>query len=224
VSLEQQFYVLFPILILFRNWVIVALCAVIFLFFAFVQKDVWIWYNRADTLAVGLVVGLLSHTSIYRGISPSAISEALLRSLSAVVLLGFLLFGTAGLIVLGFFPVVPALVTITCGIVVLLASYDRGYLFPDNRLTSLMATIGERSFSIYLTHNLAMATSTEVFKRLAPGTKFDASWDVPMVMVALVFLVLFTEASYRLIEVPFRAYGKAKHSGRAFRQTRSLPQ
>ena len=208
VSLEQQFYLLFPLMILLRNRTILVLSALVFLFFAFVPRDVWIYYNRVDTLAIGMAIALLSRTSMYNAIAPTGISETACRFLSAGALLGFLLFGTAGLIVLGRYPCVPALVAATCGIIVLLASYDRGYLFPDVRLTKIMAAIGERSFSVYHTHNLAMAASTETFQRFVPAATLNASWDVPMVAVALLFLVLFTEASYRFIEIPFRARGK----------------
>jgi peptidoglycan/LPS O-acetylase OafA/YrhL len=212
VSLEQQFYVLFPALILLRNRAIVIICVLVFVFFAFVPKNVWIYYNRADTLAVGVVIGLLSHSTLYRTIEPRQLLQTIPRAISTAALLGFLLFGTAGIIALSLFPVVPALVTIVCGLIVLLVSYDRGYLFGPGTCTGILATIGTRSYSIYLTHNLAMAASTETFLRMAPrGTIFGSEWDAPMIVLAVLYLAVFTEASYRIIEIPFRTYGRLEN-------------
>lgn len=209
VSLEQQFYLLFPVLILLRNRTIIVICILVFLFFAFVPRNVWIYYNRADTLAVGMVIGLFSQSALYQSIEPSKVLQNLPRAIPAATLLGFLLFGTAGLIALGLYPAVPALVTVACGVIVLLVSYDRGYLFGPGTATDVMARIGERSYSIYLTHNLAMAASTETLLRLAPsGTTFGPSWDAATVVLAVMYLAAFTEASYRFIEVPFRAFGR----------------
>jgi peptidoglycan/LPS O-acetylase OafA/YrhL len=174
----------------------------VFLFFAFVQRDIWIWFNRADTIAVGVMIGLLSKTAPYvqLGRFASFLRYGVPRAISTTALLGFLLFGISGPLTRGIYRPVPALATITCGLLVLLASYGQDYVFGKNIATRIMAAIGERSYSIYLTHNLAMATATETFLRLAPsGTKFGPAWDVPMTATAVVFLAIFSEASYRLI-------------------------
>ena len=95
VSLNSSSTRLFPVLILLRNRMIVIICLLVFLFFAVVQRDIWIWFNRADTIAVGVMIGLLSKTTSYAPIGRFVIflKYGALRAISTATLLGFLLLG-----------------------------------------------------------------------------------------------------------------------------------
>jgi hypothetical protein len=57
--------------------------------------------------------------------------------------LGFLLFGTSGLVTIGVYRPVPALATITCSLIVLFASYGQDYVSGRNTATRTMGAIGE---------------------------------------------------------------------------------
>jgi peptidoglycan/LPS O-acetylase OafA/YrhL len=216
VSLEQQFYLLFPAIVLLQRRFLIGLGFAIVVFFAFVHRDVWVWYNRVDTIAVGILIGLLSETSACKRLEPTFLRNWGLNWYAAGSLLGFLLFGTAAMrYYLDLFVAVPAIVTVIVGALVFLASFNQGYLFSPGAVTDAIAHVGMRSYSVYLIHNFAMFATTETFFRLSPsGSALGPAYDIPMVATATVYLAIFVHFSYRL-EVHFR--------GKAFRVRHAVP-
>jgi peptidoglycan/LPS O-acetylase OafA/YrhL len=209
VSLEQQFYLLFPALILLRRDVLIVLCVIIIVFFALVTRTIWIWFNRVDPIALGILLALTSKSPFYSRLEPRFLAHAGARFLSTTLLLGSLLVIPSILAQNGMFYRSPMIITPLCGVLVFVASFNRGYLFGQGTLLQVLAYVGERSYSIYLLHNLSMALAHEILLRVDPSSQamLGPDYDFLLVLLAIVILSSLTELSYRFVEVPFRNYG-----------------
>jgi peptidoglycan/LPS O-acetylase OafA/YrhL len=115
------------------------------------------------------------------------------------------------------------LVAILSAALVLIASYDQDYLCPNGPLKQIMLWIGARSYALYLTHIPAYLAAREIWFRIEPpDTVFDSAYGLRLGLTATVLLLLFTEANYRFIEVPFRRRG-ARIAERLGRRVAAYP-
>jgi peptidoglycan/LPS O-acetylase OafA/YrhL len=122
--------------------------------------------NRIDTISVGIVLALVSETATDRRSEPAFLCSRSLQWTFAPILVGFLQLGPIAMNSLALVPAAPAAVTAGIRAIVFLVSYDRVYVFKNSRLPSVLFPVGERSYSIYLAHNLAMFATTEMFSAL----------------------------------------------------------
>ncbi len=208
-SLEEQFYLLAPVLIwLFRRrigLVALLLAAVQML----IARDHWVGllaFFRTDAIFLGVFLALATHQPWYRRAEPGAAHTGAARwaALGLVLLL-------AAVPTLKPFPQYIGAVALISVLLVWLASYGRGYLLGPGRTRDVLVWIGERSFSFYLAHILAFASARRIVLGLGadPATHPWLSYGA-LLLVGTVLLVLLVEASYRWVEVPWRRKGRVR--------------
>jgi len=205
---EEQFYILFPIfLILFaapsRFKIFLALIALHVIPDRSEFSDV-LWITRMDAIMWGCAIYQFSKTENYRLLEP-----ILFKRPWIVVVGSFVLIAMLGLTISLIKIKMVSLVAIWSAMLVLLASYQRGYVlgFPSP-IKSIFLWIGSRSYGLYLIHIPVYFMTYELWFRIA-GPDFDSTYTTLLVLTAIPFLCLLTEINFRLVEVPLRRKGAA---------------
>lgn len=207
-SLEEQFYFVFPIIFfIFRKNIIYPL--IVLFFFQFFQvRSEWslLWAFRFDAIILGLLTALFSKTYFYRRIDPKFLMKNKYFALAALILSIFLMIYIPApqnriSLSVGFLSII-------CGTLVWLASYQKNYInFEINIVRNIMSWLGSRSYSIYLSHIVAFRLSYEIlyqFSDVGYSISEDSFLNLLFISVPLVFV--FSEASYRIIEVPSKKW------------------
>lgn len=207
-SLEEQFYLLFPIVALSLGtrrlpWLLLALI----LAQAAWTRPVWSpgWAFRTEAIAIGVLIALFTRSPLHQLIQPSFSNVWQKRA----VMLGLCL-------LLVTVPAEPAIVrfnttllAMVCGVMVWLASYETSAASNRNGPAArIMFWAASRSYSLYLAHMTVFGITREIWLRLSPpGTIFDSHYTVRFGLTALVLTVVAVELSYRLVETPARRHG-----------------
>ena len=207
-ALEEQFYLLFPLLVFVaRRWLAAALVVVV-LVQAPLDRTIWHIVFRSDALALGILIALWQQQRV---------PGARLRVAEAIpVALRPLLF--AGLLVLMWLAananltgrhIQFTLVAWIGAALVVLAAQDRNLLLAPGRLKQVLCWLGSRSYGMYVIHIPAFFLTREIWHRLTPeGTSFGQEWALPFLVTALILLVCLSELNYRLVETPLRNKGR----------------
>ena len=206
-ALEEQFYLLFPLLILLsRRWLPYVLFGLVALQL-FSPRSVMLMMFRTDALALGVLIAVWSAQPSYRRLQPALLAR---RGLGVGVLLVLLLCLCAlGSEPLTMFSMRIGAIALLAAALVWIASYDQNFLWPDGAFKRLMIWFGTRSYAIYLIHIPAFFFTREIYYRLYPQQgDFGDSFFYPFVLTAAVLIVVLSELNYRLIECPLRERGK----------------
>lgn len=219
-SLEEQFYAVFPLLALTAGRLL-PLLLVGCVAYQFVLP-LWPLANltRPGGLAAGVLIALL-HGSAQRERwrpppVPPWLGAALLGGGVALcgAMLAEIILGTATFahrtsdawrygVGFGGLAVVSAALVHAAG-------YGAGYLLGPGRGRDLLAWIGARSYALYLSHRTAYAAAREILYRCTgddhPGTTPGA---LLLMAIAFPLLVAAAQLTYYFIERPFRARGAA---------------
>ena len=210
-SLEEQFYLVFPLLFFFlpRKALIALLVCAIALQFTWHRPFFTLpWYLKTDALSWGILLAFLAQTSGY------ARARELLNGLKFPL-------PVAGFALLIFLPWVASdiqgmgpqmhaygvgVVALLCAAIVLLATPDRGVYAPGRHYRSLMFYLGSRSYALYLCHLVIFMT----LRDLSAAHITDADWwtSILLATVGTGLTLASAELTYRLIEVPIRARGR----------------
>ena len=184
----------------------------VFVTLALIDRTIYVWYTRVDGILLGICIAFLlrrlTTNRSWREAPKTGWTHAVhLTAVGvAIAIVPFLMHRW-----LIYFP---ESITMLCGIPVVLASFDRGYSFPAGIARRVFAYVGSRSFSLYLIHNPVFWFAKELAFRFH---QLDARQlpvhRIAFAVLALVSLVAIAEASYRLIEVPFREWGRAMATG-----------
>lgn len=207
-SLEEQFYLLLPLLIFvsrrFLPWILVGVIAAQF----FVWRTPLLMVLRTDALAWGVLLALASHKAFYVCLEPTWLLRW--RPLGLIL---------AALLVLGLTRVSTeqhlwsvwriGVIALFSAALVWLASYDRGYLTLPAPLQRLGLWLGSRSYGIYLIHIPAFFLTREIAFRLYGDSALDGTHTLLFLVLAICTIVLCSEANYRYVELPLRARGTA---------------
>jgi peptidoglycan/LPS O-acetylase OafA/YrhL len=200
-SLEEQFYILFPILLfaVANKWarmaIIVVACSLVFY-----VPDRLHGAFTPNGLAFGAILFMLAGKPKNSG--NVSIMTGCLVSL-ALVLAAMLLTPLARhhLVEWQYRLVAPTISIV----LVYLATLERGFILPIRFLAAPLDWIGTRSFGIYLIHFPVFFLVTELtFFRPAINTIAIRG------ALALVLIVVATEASYRYFETPIRNWGRSR--------------
>lgn len=211
-SLEEQFYLIFPFLLFFLPRRILApLLFAGFLAQALVfRPDGFIphhtsllWFVRTDALLLGVLLAFWKNQASYHRLEPRALRRAWL---SLPIIGGFV----------GLLCVLPApattnpystgLIAICCGVLVWIASYDRHYVLVSSRTKDALVWLGTRSYSLYLIHTIGHAFVLEAKKTAGIAQGGVLSQALTLLSVGLVLAL--SELNYRLVEKPSREAGR----------------
>ena len=206
-SLEEQFYLVLPLLVIFaRKWLPAILLSLIAIQFA-QDRSMLLLVTRTDALLIGVLIALWRRHSTYELFDPEFLRR---RRCFGILVLGFLSLGllTATALPLKVLPLPYSLVAMISGLLVLIASFDRGYLFGTGLLKALFEWVGARSYAMYLIHVPVYFAIREINFRLHGPDH----WQLPGVVAfntvcALVAIAVVSELNYRLVEAPLRRRG-----------------
>lgn len=207
-SLEEQFYMLFPFVILLSRRYLVYVLAAAIVFQLVQTRSLLGLAVRTDALMMGILIALWSARDSYRMVEPVFLKA---RPWAGFVFLcGITLClvslspGGNGLVIV---PLRWSLISPLCALLVLVASYNGDYLMPDNAFKKLLLWVGSRSYALYLCHIPAFFATREIMHRLTPGTKFGADDILLFTAIATVIIAVCSELNYRILEVPLRRRG-----------------
>jgi peptidoglycan/LPS O-acetylase OafA/YrhL len=209
-SLEEQFYVVLPLLFFFagrRLPLVLALAIATQLFIRRIGPDGNVLLNmtKSDGLSLGVLLAMWSSLASYRRLEPTAFGAPPVR----LFLLPLFITGFAALSGPHFPDACKVgLIAVLSAAVVWVASYDRDYLFPRGRLKRFMCWMGARSYALYLTHIPAFFAAREIWFRVDPAM-WDPSPGHALLLLATGFGLAFALAdlNYRFVELPLRRRG-----------------
>ncbi|MHA3734184.1 acyltransferase family protein [Pseudomonas sp. Eth.TT006] len=207
-ALEEQFYLLFPLLILLCRrhlvWALLALVAVQLL----TLRTPLLMVVRTDALALGVLLAMWSVRPGYQRCEPTFLRRpwAGVSVLIALVLL--LSYMATDRFTFASYRI--GSIAVLSALLVWIASYNRDYLWPAGRVQHTMAWIGSRSYGIYLIHIPAYLLVRELIFRLqGAGLPSPAGHPLLTVLIACSLIALLSELNYRFIETPMRNRGAA---------------
>lgn len=203
-SLEEQFYLVFPFLFLLPRWLMMAALAGIVVLFALpFPRTTMVEMLRLDSIALGVLLAMVIRSGGYMAVRPSMLRHPLLRVATLVTLL--LALCMVRPMAMRFSPSLVSLIALA---LVWIASYDAGYLMTPGRVSGGLVWIGQRSFAIYLIHNPVFWLVRWSYGAAFRGTPAGPTETLPFLLAAAVLLALFADVSFRFLETPLRRIGK----------------
>jgi peptidoglycan/LPS O-acetylase OafA/YrhL len=209
-SLEEQFYLLFPFLVLLLRRRLAMLMAAVVAAQFFMPDAQLAEMLRPGAIAAGVLLALLATAPAYAAAAPRFMAgrpwPRLAVLLACVVLAGALLGHAWGLP----FGVKWGCVALVSAALVFVASFDRGYLLQDGPARRVLLWIGVRSYSLYLVHMPAYAMARELALRAnLPVAAQDLRAMAILLALAVPMVLMAAMATYRFVETPLRLRGKA---------------
>lgn len=215
-ALEEQFYFIFPLFLLLvtkKAWQIKILLALIAAQFFLDRNPFGSSFSamassfRIDAIMWGVLIYHFTHSQTYQSFKPTALAGRPIRSLLVCGMLVYLLGAIPAQMIA--MPISVALVAIVSGILVLMASYNTGFIHVPKPLSGIFEWVGSRSYGLYVIHVPAYHLSTEIWKRYAEASSvpFDSAMTLELLITAAFLLVALSELNYRLIETPLRRRG-----------------
>lgn len=209
-SLENQFYFLLPVIAFLIPRKLIYFFAAVFLEQFFLPRTLnastpFMWALRTDAISLGVIIAILNSKIINsKGIKSlnGKVKHPVVIFITLTVLLA--IFTSPKPII--FFSV--GLTALISGIFVLIASLNMNVFSSNISIRNTCDYIGSRSYSIYLTHVVMISVVKSIF--FNENTNFSLGMELLYVSLFLVLTVTFSEINYRIIEVPFRKYGKLK--------------
>jgi peptidoglycan/LPS O-acetylase OafA/YrhL len=207
-SIEEQFYLLFPLVVLtVRTKRALAICAIAaILGFSFLDRSflrLW-WWIRIDGLAWGVLIFFLQSggVGIPKRLQGGKIAGLIALAIGVVGMLGSeKLFGNG--------PLASTVSTAGAALLVYIASLDQNYFQFRNKLSVVLNYLGSRSYTIYLWHLLIYVVVQKAWKVAFPGLMAQPSYSMGVAMaLSLVPCIVLIELVFRSVEIPTRDFGK----------------
>ncbi len=213
-SLEEQFYLVFPLLFCFLRSKFLAcglLVVIVVLMFWHRPLYSYGWFFRLDALCWGVLLGLFSKHRLYRSITPFFLSSGLLATVvSCGLLLAFPLISldlvgrpskTYGLAGVAFMSM----------ILVWLASYNKGLFGGYQPYRRLMLYLGARSYSLYVSHLIIFYILNRLLVLsglIELVAESGAIANYVVMIISLVLVLVLSEVNYRFVEEGLRDRGR----------------
>ena len=210
-SLEEQFYIIFPLLLLFvsKKYFFILFSFIILLQTQFLRPSFsYGWVFRTDAITMGVMISFFLNKIKLPNIILNNIekSKLIINLLALFIIIG-IMFLTS------YFTRVPSdygltIIAFLCSILVFIASFDANLLFPSF-ITPILSFIGSRSYSLYLCHLFTFAIVREIYVKLF-GIIPNQSWTTFMILafIGIISAVTIANTSYVYFEVPLRNYGR----------------
>lgn len=136
--------------------------------------------------------------------APRFLKNKVLRRIVSITFCSLLIF-VAKIDVIWFFN---GMVVLVGGILVFVASFDMGYLINKGLFRNILVYIGERSYSMYLTHLICISLTRDVYILLYGGLPIDIEESVVLILISFVLIFILSEFSYRFVESSLREKGR----------------
>ena len=215
-SLEEQFYLVFPFLFFFlsrKSLATLLIAAVLAQLFWQRPFFTYTWYVKTDALCWGILLALLADKDFYRQHIPILFRFPYLARAAGLLLLLLLPLLAASSQGIGTMmkPYGVALVAMLCAAIVWLASYDRNVFSVGRLYQRTMLYIGSRSYALYLSHLVVYLGTRDLLGYFGNGlaaTIGAAAFNTLHIVVAMGLSLLGAELTYRFVETVFRGRGR----------------
>lgn len=214
-SLEEQFYLLLPIVILVcGRWLPYVLGAAILLQLASSRSGLYEMLLRTDGILLGVLLALFARSKIYNIFEPVFLKNSLRLKLPILAVL-FISLAVIGGEKVDIVSHAVSMITLVSGILVFIASYDQDYLLKRGWLKSILMWVGARSYAIYLIHIPAFYMSREIWYRIGHpvSPNLNPAYLDQLVLTAVFLILVLSELNYRFVELPLRIKGRAISQG-----------
>jgi len=204
-ALEEQFYILFPFMLVFltRRMLLVAVVAIILLQ-VFSERNALMWLIRTDALAFGVLIALLQQSPGYAGLAPRWLTRPWLQWLPFAVCVAVIACIEAPAFFNGFTGrYATGIVAVTSAVLIWLSSFESGFAVPAGRFSSVLIYFGTRSYALYLIH----VPTSWIVPRLLESAIGHAADPVTSCIAVYAATMAATELNYRYLETPLRRYG-----------------
>lgn len=208
-SLEEQCYLILPILIYALGWkrlagaMIVVIAAQVLL-----SRPIstLAWFVRTDALAAGVLIALTANNQIFSKIEPKLLANRFL---------GFA-FTAAAIAATGALAAHASKITLhTTGIMVVsavlvwVASYGRSYLGFSGLPARVATYVGSRSYALYLIHVPVYFVAKPISEFVGISPQESMATSALYLFFTMALVLVLAEANYRFIELPLRDRGRA---------------
>jgi peptidoglycan/LPS O-acetylase OafA/YrhL len=210
-SLEEQFYLVFPLFLIFLSTakrartVAIALFVIQFL----IPDRNWptlLWFTRTDGLLLGIFIAMSESSAFRGGFEPRFLGGSRLARWLFLPIIVFLLGGiNNGRVTL---LVQQQVIVVLSGALVWAASFNRSYIMNRGILKKIFVWIGGRSYAIYVSQNFFFALPHELMVRFAPNITPDSRLTLPFMIISAVPMCITAELIYRFYERPLRIKGQ----------------
>ena len=206
-SLEEQFYIVFPILFFFlsrRHLLVAVLFGVAAQFLLERPWPSLAWFYRTDAILLGIAIALFESQRWHAFFKATVTRHpGLTRIVSTAAWVMLIVLATPNV---AFFY--HGLVALTAASLVLIASADSGLAIPVPGWRPALVWVGARSYSIYLFHMPLFRMSREVTFRAWGAGELSTLQNCAAVLLGLGVTVLASETSFRFVENPSRDFGR----------------
>jgi peptidoglycan/LPS O-acetylase OafA/YrhL len=202
-STEEQFYILFPLLLLFisRSKLMIILAAIPAILLFFDRHD-YLYILRFDAIIVGVLIAFAQKKKWYSEFYPRFLEKkglGVLALLSLVVLAGMV----PAMSTVSFYQSIVVIIAFT---LVFIASFNANlFTRPLPWLRPFFLWLGDRSYAIYLIHVPAIIITGELYARFE-GPIDNAQLHTTVISIVILFILV--ELSASIIERPFRRLGR----------------
>lgn len=206
-SLEEQFYLLFPLLIIFFRTRLIYVLIPLWLVQLPMTRQLpdLLWFVRTDAIILGVLLALTLESGWRRSLEPCFLGRP------TALRWAFLLFLLSAIVVLAAGALGPpsvGLMALACCVLVWIASYNKSYILPDGLIKRGLVWIGARSYAIYLIHFPAYFMTKYVW--LHSTSQIDsrnALVQYGYVVAALCVIAILSDANFRLLEQRLKKRG-----------------
>lgn len=207
-SLEEQFYLVLPLLVLISRRLFPYVLIVLVIIQLVSTRTLLMVVFRTDAIALGVLLAIWSGHGTYAIVRPVILVR--LRWVGLLLMLSLLsCIGVAGSEFVNAGSFRFSLYALLSALLVWLASYDMDLFNPLGPLKRLLLWVGSRSYAIYLIHIPAFFLTREIWFRLHPSIVPGDEFFFQYLLTASVLIILLSELNCRLIETPFRLHGSA---------------
>lgn len=221
-SLEEQFYLIFPLLILaLRKKLVWLLLVVALLQIATPRQHPYLMMFRTDALALGILLAIWSQQPSWYRLRQFFASIGR-RTSQIIVLLSIAIMALLST------PQPPTvynvgLIAILAAVIVCIAAQNQNLLLEHGRPKRMMTWIGERSYALYLIYVPAFFATRELFHRAGLDAAPTHLLLLAYLLAALALLLIATELNFRWLESPLRRYGAKQANAIMARSTPVAP-
>jgi len=207
-SLEEQFYVLLPLVAFFagRRLALAIGLAAVAMFF--IPQSNLQFALRANALLLGVLLAIAAETPVFRALAPSGLRASRLGRTLALWL-PVLLMAALSSIGWKIAPFPAGLIAVLSACLVWIAAHNDDLLMADGMTRRLLAWIGSRSYGIYLIHVPAFMILHEILFRNAQWLLTPGPFGTGVrILSGVALLLVLSELTHRFVERPLRLRGR----------------
>lgn len=206
-SLEEQFYIVLPILAFLAGRRLVPVLLVLTAIVFTLPFTPLVMMVRVHAVLLGVLLAIAHTQPAYSLFEPRFLRGRPWAGLGALAFLILLIASLAPIRQhITSYPL--DMIAVLSAVLVFIASHNRDYLAGYSPVRIVLTWVGTRSYALYLVHIPVFCVTREIWFRVLPaGTMFGPRDAVRLLATALPLLAVCAEANYRILEKPLRRRG-----------------